>query len=126
MVGRDQELAAVRAAYERSRRDLPITVLVFGEAGIGKTRLVAAATETVTGDPLVLTGGCLELGAGGPPYVPFVAILRQLVQEHQRMGTGLTSGFISAASWWSHRSAYPRPSSGLETGRAAPSPGRRS
>ncbi|HEY3503724.1 MAG TPA: AAA family ATPase [Actinocatenispora sp.] len=80
VVGRDAELAAVRAAYRRCRRGEPVTVLVSGEAGIGKSRLVATATAGLPGDPLVLSGGCLELGAEGAPYVPFVAILRQLVR----------------------------------------------
>jgi hypothetical protein len=45
-------------------------------------------------------------------------------QEHQRMGTRVTSGFVPAVWWWSHRLAYPRPSSGLGTGRSdlVPSP----
>ncbi|SMD24753.1 helix-turn-helix transcriptional regulator [Lentzea albidocapillata] len=108
LVGRDQELAAVRAAYERSRRDRPITVLVFGEAGIGKTRLVAAATESLTGDPLVLTGGCLELGAGGPPYVPFVAILRQLVQD---LGTAARDLATEVTTWLTGEQANPQAAS---------------
>ncbi|MEV6712628.1 hypothetical protein AB0M48_11360 [Lentzea sp. NPDC051208] len=45
-------------------------------------------------------------------------------REYQRMGTGLTSGFIPAVWWWSHRSAYRRPSSGLGTGCSDPSPPR--
>lgn len=42
-------------------------------------------------------------------------------REYQRMGTGLACGFMLAAWWWSHPSAYPRPSSGLGTGRSDPS-----
>ncbi|GLY77874.1 helix-turn-helix transcriptional regulator [Actinoallomurus iriomotensis] len=81
LVGRASESAAVRAAYERALARRPVTVLVSGEAGIGKSRLVATVAGTLPGEPLVLSGGCLELGAEGAPYVPFVAILRDLVRR---------------------------------------------
>ncbi|MEV0660690.1 ATP-binding protein [Actinomadura luteofluorescens] len=81
LVGRDDEIAVLRAAYERSRAGGPSTVLVGGEAGIGKSRLVATAMAELPGDPLVLSGGCLELGSEGAPYVPFVAVLRDLVRR---------------------------------------------
>ncbi|MEW9555477.1 helix-turn-helix transcriptional regulator [Nonomuraea sp. NPDC050783] len=84
LVGREEEAAALRAAYERARSGRPVTVLVSGEAGIGKSRLVSTAVRALPGDPLVVSGGCLELGAEGAPYVPFVAVLRELVRQHGR------------------------------------------
>ncbi|WP_157252828.1 helix-turn-helix transcriptional regulator [Nonomuraea typhae] len=81
LVGRHRHSAAILAAYERARSRRPVTVLVCGEAGIGKSRLVAAVTWDLPGEPLVLAGGCLELGAEGAPYVPFVAIVRELVRR---------------------------------------------
>lgn len=84
LVGRDGETAALRAAYERARTGRPGTVLVCGEPGIGKSRLVAAGVAELPGDPLVLSGGCLELGSEGAPYVPFVAVLRDLVRRFGR------------------------------------------
>jgi DNA-binding CsgD family transcriptional regulator len=86
LVGRDAEVAVVRDAYQRSCRGQPVTVLVSGEAGIGKSRLVASALAELSGEPVVLTGGCLELGADSAPYVPFVAVLRQLVGRYGRGG----------------------------------------
>ncbi|MGW4646872.1 helix-turn-helix transcriptional regulator [Kitasatospora sp. NPDC004289] len=57
-VGRDRELAALLGAA-RSR---PSVVLVEGEAGIGKSRLVAeAAAELRSEGVLVVTGGCHPL-----------------------------------------------------------------
>ncbi|WP_336205210.1 ATP-binding protein [Nonomuraea sp. LPB2021202275-12-8] len=81
LVGREVEVAALQEAYERARSGRPVPVLVSGEAGIGKSRLVTTVVRTLPRDPLVLSGGCLELGSEGAPYVPFVAILRDLVRR---------------------------------------------
>ncbi len=82
-------LAAVRAGD-------PAAILIGGEAGVGKSRLVgefgsrAAAGEAAV--CRVLTGGCLELGAAGP-FGPFTAVLRQLVRDLGVSGLGeLLSG----------------------------------
>ncbi|ALG11826.1 ATP-binding protein [Kibdelosporangium phytohabitans] len=74
LIGRDADLAVLRAAYDR----LPAVVLVSGEAGIGKSRLVTAFTTALAGEPLTLRGDCLELGAEGSPLVPFLPVMRRL------------------------------------------------
>ena len=102
LINRRSELAALRAAYERARAGEPVTVLVSGEAGIGKSRLVATAVGALgDGEPMVLTGGCLELGAEGTPWVPFLAILRNLLREWgpERLTEALPSGGSALAGW---------------------------
>ncbi|MFL6072087.1 MAG: helix-turn-helix transcriptional regulator [Mycobacteriales bacterium] len=94
LVGRAAEIAAVRAAYQRARSGQASTVLISGEAGIGKSRLVTAVAGSLPGDPLVLVGGCLELGAEGAPYVPFLAVLRDLVRQ---LGRDRVVGLLPAA-----------------------------
>lgn len=84
LVARTAERAAVEAAYGRAREGRAVTVLVSGEAGIGKSRLVGDVVAGLPGEPLVLTGGCLELGGEGAPHVPFVAILRDLLRRWGR------------------------------------------
>ncbi len=82
LVGRAAEIAALEAAFDAVRQGGPAAVLIGGEAGVGKTRLVSefAASARAAG-ARVLTGGCLELGADGLPFGPFTAILRDLVRE---------------------------------------------
>ncbi len=41
LVDRDAEVAQLRAALQRAAAGQPATVVVAGEAGVGKTRLVA-------------------------------------------------------------------------------------
>src|SRR4051794_38486509 len=63
LVGRREELAALSAAFERATTAEPVIVVVGGEAGVGKTRLVdEAAARTVEQGARVLTGRCVELG----------------------------------------------------------------
>ena len=46
LVGRDAEVARLQAAIERAAAGQPATVLVAGEARIGKTRLVSRTTAS--------------------------------------------------------------------------------
>ncbi|MCW2895987.1 MAG: LuxR family transcriptional regulator [Actinomycetia bacterium] len=82
LVGRAAEMATLEAAVETVRQGEPAAVLIGGEAGMGKTRLIGEFTAAARGAGVrVLTGACLELGADGLPYSPFTAMLRDLVRE---------------------------------------------
>ncbi|MQA96179.1 MAG: AAA family ATPase [Streptosporangiales bacterium] len=80
LVGRSAELAALEESISRAAAGSAVSVLVGGEAGVGKSRLVA---ELVARSPhtRVVIGPCLELGVEGLPYAPFTAILRRLVRD---------------------------------------------
>jgi DNA-binding CsgD family transcriptional regulator/tetratricopeptide (TPR) repeat protein len=80
-VGRDEELAVLGEACARVQEGSPAAVLIGGEAGVGKSRLVAEFTSRLPGKGLVLVGGCVELGANGLAFAPFTAVLRGLVRE---------------------------------------------
>jgi len=84
-VGRARELAVLGDALDGARAGTASTVLVGGEAGVGKTRLVGELAERAD-DALVLVGGCLELGTEGLPFAPFTAVLRGLVRTLGRDG----------------------------------------
>jgi DNA-binding CsgD family transcriptional regulator/tetratricopeptide (TPR) repeat protein len=81
MVGRSAELAVLREAFADALDGAGGTVVVGGEAGIGKTRLVAEFLEELAGDdvPLVLRGQCADSGSGPLPYVALVGVLTDVV-----------------------------------------------
>ncbi|MFE2958359.1 helix-turn-helix transcriptional regulator [Nocardia tengchongensis] len=78
LVGRAAEVSALLEAVGDDRAQ---TVLVAGEAGIGKSRLIAEFTERLGGEAMVLLGRCPELGTGGVACAPFLAVLRGLVRK---------------------------------------------
>jgi DNA-binding CsgD family transcriptional regulator/tetratricopeptide (TPR) repeat protein len=75
-IGRVPELEALGAALERARRRGAPTVLVGGEAGIGKSRLVDEFSRRAQGDALVLSGACAPFGGTPPPFTPVVEAIR--------------------------------------------------
>lgn len=74
-VDRDRELGELHAAFGLARDGMPATVLVVGETGVGKSRLVGEFAATLPGDARVLVGGCLDLDL---PFAPFTSVLRDL------------------------------------------------
>jgi DNA-binding CsgD family transcriptional regulator/tetratricopeptide (TPR) repeat protein len=85
-IGRGPELDALRDALDRARAGSPTTVLVGGEAGIGKSRL-AAELGTIANESgaVVLEGGCISLGSDeGLAFAPIAEALRGLVRRLDR------------------------------------------
>lgn len=66
--------ALLRRVLEAATGGSPGVVVVRGEAGIGKTRLVTGACRSATGMQ-VLWGRCLQLDTFTLPYLPFVSAL---------------------------------------------------
>ncbi|HEU5389776.1 MAG TPA: AAA family ATPase [Streptosporangiaceae bacterium] len=82
LVGRSVQLAALEGALAEATRGRPSAIMVGGEAGVGKSRLVREFAERSRGTGArVLIGGCLELGAESLPFAPFTAVLRELVRD---------------------------------------------
>ena len=76
LIGRDEELAALVAHLKAVTVDTGRTVLIAGEAGLGKSALLRAfATSARAVDVRVLLGECLEIEARRP-FGPFMQILR--------------------------------------------------
>jgi DNA-binding CsgD family transcriptional regulator/tetratricopeptide (TPR) repeat protein len=75
MVGRARELGQLRDALSRLLAGSGGLVLVSGEAGIGKTTLIAALSEEASEHNVhVLAGYCYERHAA-PPYGPWLELL---------------------------------------------------
>ncbi|MGW1784237.1 helix-turn-helix transcriptional regulator [Streptomyces sp. NPDC002143] len=78
-VGRADELDTLNDALARAAAGEPQALLIGGEAGVGKTRLVEEfATAAHRRDAVVALGGCVEIGADGLPFAPFSTALRAL------------------------------------------------
>jgi DNA-binding CsgD family transcriptional regulator len=81
-IGRAEELRRLGAALDRAEQDQPQLVLLAGDAGVGKTRLlVEFADRAQQRGSRVLVGGCVELGDIGLAYLPVMDALRGLVDD---------------------------------------------
>src|SRR5262249_42659244 len=74
LIGRTAELASLTAALARARDETAQIVLVGGEAGVGKSRLVAEFVGALPRHARVLTGYCLELRQAVLAFAPLVGI----------------------------------------------------
>ncbi|WP_413761314.1 helix-turn-helix transcriptional regulator [Streptomyces sp. MMBL 11-3] len=78
-VGRADELGTLNDALARAAAGEPQALLLGGEAGVGKTRLIEEfATSACREGAVVAVGGCVEIGADGLPFAPFSSALRAL------------------------------------------------
>jgi hypothetical protein len=89
LVGRGAVLAAAELALLDAKAGSGQFLMIRGEAGIGKTALLATLTDRDGPDVLVLRGGCWE-GVGAPPYWPWTQALR---------GSDLTPAQLGEAGW---------------------------
>ncbi len=80
-VGRGAELAELGEARRRTAGGPPAAVVVGGEAGVGKTRLVDEFARRSRADGVrVLVGSCIELGEEGVPFAPVIEALRTMLR----------------------------------------------
>jgi DNA-binding SARP family transcriptional activator len=90
LVGRGDALARLRQAWRQASAGDAGMVTVVGEAGVGKTRLIAAfAVEAQRGGATVLAGRCFEDRVA--PYGPFAEALRQRIAS-----SAPASGWVAA------------------------------
>ncbi len=90
-VGRVGELAELELAAREASEGHPMLVLLGGDSGIGKTRLVGEF-EKRCGNALVLRGECVEQGDGELPYAPLLSVLRPLARERHPALAELSPG----------------------------------
>jgi len=104
MQGRDHELALLLRAFERARESEPRVVVLVGEAGIGKSRLVDELATLVRAEGgRAIAGACLDLADGGLPLAPMAEAMRAIARteapdvlaalvDEGGMGPGLLPG----------------------------------
>ena len=89
LIGRRSALAAADLVLRDALSGSGQFLMISGEAGIGKTALLAALTDQAGPVPLVLRGFCWE-GDGAPPYWPWSQILR---------ASGVPTAGLGEAGW---------------------------
>ena len=90
LIGRAGERARLDAVFRSACDGAPVTVLVAGEAGIGKTRLVTEFADDVGAEATVLSGACIDERV---PYSPIAEALRSLVRS------GWEPGDVGERGW---------------------------
>jgi DNA-binding CsgD family transcriptional regulator/tetratricopeptide (TPR) repeat protein len=95
-------------------------VLLGGDAGAGKSRLVAELSGRVLGDGWrVLAGHCLDFGDGSPPYLPFSEALGRLDSDDPSAAQSLVDSFPALTGLLPSHRLLTGPGAPAATGRAA-------
>jgi DNA-binding CsgD family transcriptional regulator len=82
MVGRSEVVAQLEHAARAAIDGQPRHAVISGEAGVGKTRLLAESrVRAEAAGARVLTGGCVSMGGEGLPFAPYTEIIRGLVAQ---------------------------------------------
>ncbi|PZS14879.1 MAG: LuxR family transcriptional regulator [Pseudonocardiales bacterium] len=72
LIGRATELETLLAAVQNASEGVASVVVLDGDAGVGKTRLLGElARKAADRGVLTLIGHCVDLGDAPPPYLPF-------------------------------------------------------
>lgn len=99
MIGRTSELATLASFVEQAREGRGQMALLCGEAGIGKSRLVAETrTYAALSGFLILQGNCFRSDRFFP-YAPLIDLLRSYIHTHTAIAS---QDLKSLASTLSH------------------------
>jgi DNA-binding CsgD family transcriptional regulator/tetratricopeptide (TPR) repeat protein len=93
-VGRERELAAVaRLSAEAKRAGAGVTVLITGEAGVGKTRFQEeVASRAAAAGWTVIQGSCDEFGAEARPLAPLLDMAPAIERALRELAPGELEG----------------------------------
>jgi len=91
LIGRDDEISLLRLAAARVQREqAPQLITIFGQAGVGKSRLLAEFADGLDGARVVV-GRCVPYG-DGITYLPLVDVVSALarIRDDDRNDVALT------------------------------------
>jgi DNA-binding CsgD family transcriptional regulator/tetratricopeptide (TPR) repeat protein len=85
LAGRVRERAALAALVDAAAAGQPGALIVYGEAGVGKTRLVGSVCDEAAATGVeILWGTCVLFGASTMPYAPVTHALKDWLAIPQR------------------------------------------
>ena len=97
LVGRQAEIRAIEQGLDAAVLGMPAHLLIAGEAGVGKSRLIDEATRAAEARGMrVMRGACANIGDGGVPYGPIVEALRGLIRDTDATELSLALGSAGA------------------------------
>src|SRR5947209_13421976 len=92
-VGRTDELRELELAAQSSTGNQPALILLGGDSGVGKTRLVRELERQLAArDVLILRGEAVEQEEGELPYAPVTSALRPLARAGDPVFAELSRG----------------------------------
>ena len=104
LVGREQELAKLKAAMQQLSQSQRQILLITGEAGIGKSALVEAFSHEQGASLNIARGQCVEGFGVKEEYYPVIEALGQLCAS--AAGSRAREVFAAMAPAWLARSKY--------------------
>ncbi len=97
LIGREADMRTLQARYRDVQQGQMQVVLIGGETGIGKTRLVSAFLSWATSQgATLLTGRAFEMG-GRLPYQPLVHALSRRLEAEQAPEALLSAPLVERA-----------------------------
>lgn len=97
-VGRTSEMAALERAFADVRTGRGLLMCVAGEAGIGKSTLVAQFLDRIEDRAVVLRGRCSERLTSGEAHLPVLEALEQFLRGGA--GPAVTQMLLRRAPSW--------------------------
>ncbi|WP_460498890.1 helix-turn-helix transcriptional regulator [Glycomyces tarimensis] len=81
LFARDNELATLNNALGKARGGQAATIIVSGDAGVGKSRLLHEFNAHAGDGVLTVTGHCLDTADSALPYLPFAEAVGALARR---------------------------------------------
>ncbi len=95
LVGRDEELRLVENRWDRTRRGQGQLLLIFGEAGIGKSRLIEEFQSRLADVPHTWTEFVCSQLLHNTPFHPFVEFARRRLEDQEPAAEGRLAALVT-------------------------------